>query len=101
MRVINLIDRCVPGSLFCKMTQRGRGILEIKPTRNPFFQTVNSDLGAKPNDDIEWRHDVNPAFVEGIKTKRQDENFQFLYSRTSDSIGAHVSKSQPFLPQVC
>ena len=43
------------------MTFRGRGILEIKSSSNPFLQTVNSQLGADPNDTINWKHDVNPC----------------------------------------
>lgn len=73
------------------MSLRGRGLLEIKPSSNPFFQSTTSDIGANPADSIQWKVDGKaPPFQAG--KHNVDGNFSFLYSRESDRIGAKVAK---------
>lgn len=74
------------------MSLRGRGLLEIKPSSNPFFQTTTSEIGSKPPDSTEqWKVDGKvPPFQHG--KHNVDGNFAFLYSRESDRIGSKVAK---------
>lgn len=73
------------------MSLRGRGLLEIKPSSNPFFQSTTSDIGANPTESIQWKVDGKvPPFQAG--KHNVDGNFSFLYSRESDRIGAKVTK---------
>jgi hypothetical protein len=73
------------------MSLRGRGLLEIKPSPNPFFQTTTGEIGAKPDDQIQWKVDGRqPPFQHGKHAV--DGNFAFLYTRESDRIGAKVAK---------
>lgn len=75
------------------MSQRGRGTLEVAPSRNPFFQTTSSDVGPKTRDRIDWKYDVNPSLV-STNTYNNDGNFSFLYTRTSDAIGSKIPQPQ-------
>lgn len=95
------------------MTQRGRGTLEINPSRNPFFQTTSSDIGAKVHEraQMDWNR-PSPAILpsnsghfdensdERVDNKpvpsyanNYGEDFSFLYSRSSDAIGSKVERS--------
>lgn len=75
------------------MTQRGRGCLEIKRSRNPFFQTTSAEIGAIPDQAVSWAvNGERPPFH--ASTHKVDGNFSFLYSRESDRIGSKVPKSQ-------
>ena len=78
---------------------RGKGTLEVRPSRNPFFQSTHSDLGTNPHDRVEWTGNPDP----GMKTTQfsHADTFSFLYSRESDRIGGKVSKpvfAHPQLP---
>lgn len=80
-----------------QMTQRGRGLLEISASKNPFFQTTNAEIGAKPADrNIDWtRPQVNRVtFEEKKPSPEENGNFSFLYTRTSDVIGGRLEASQ-------
>ena len=83
------------------MSYRGRGTLELKPSTNPFFQTSSAEYGARPDDSVSWKHDVNPSLLHtaanGLAADKQD--FSFLYKRSSDTIGFKQEKSKLFLPQ--
>mmetsp|Transcript_18016 Transcript_18016/g.16309 ORF Transcript_18016/g.16309 Transcript_18016/m.16309 type:complete len:198 (-) Transcript_18016:432-1025(-) len=82
------------------MAHRGRGTLEVKPSSNPFFQTVNSQYGGNPEDLVKWKHEINPSFLQKTETN-DSESFTFLYKRTSDDIGARVKKESTMsLPQM-
>ena len=73
------------------MSLRGRGLLEIKPSPNRFFQSTTSEIGADPTESIQWKVDGKvPPFQAG--KHNVDGNFSFLYSRESDKIGAKVAK---------
>jgi hypothetical protein len=73
------------------MSLRGRGLLEVKPSTNPFFQTTTSDIGTNPNEEIKWQVQGKvPPFQSG--KHNVDGNFAFLYSRESDRIGSKVQK---------
>lgn len=73
------------------MSYRGRGTLETKPSNNPFFQTTSADVGARPEQAVEWKvGGEKPPFQPS--THQVDGNFSFLYTRESDRIGARVSK---------
>lgn len=70
----------------------GRGLMEIRQSSNPFFKTVNSDIGSSVNSNVnesfQWKHDPNPALL--IPSNEKDGSFPFLFARTSDLIGSHV-----------
>jgi|LauGreSBDMM110SN_4_FD.fasta_scaffold174101_1 hypothetical protein len=72
------------------MSVRGRGTLTVKPSPNPFFQTVASDIGVEPAKNIAWKGNADPA-MKRSNTTLQD-NFSFLYTRESDKIGSMVNK---------
>ena len=73
------------------MSLRGRGLLEVKPSANPFFQTTTSEIGSKHDASEQWKVDGKvPPFQHG--KHNVDGNFAFLYSRESDRIGAKVAK---------
>ena len=73
------------------MSLRGRGLLEIKPSANPFFQTTTGDLGVRPEEAVQWKVDGKvPPFQHG--KHNVDGNFAFLYSRESDRIGGKLQK---------
>jgi hypothetical protein len=73
------------------MSLRGRGLLEVKPSPNPFFQTTTGEIGARPDENIQWKVDgKQPPFQHGKHTV--DGNFSFLYTRESDRIGGKVPK---------
>ena len=73
------------------MSVRGRGLLEIKPSPNPFFQSTTGEIGAKPDELIQWKVDGKvPPFQHG--KHNVDGNFAFLYSRESDRIGGKLPK---------
>ena len=79
------------------MSLRGRGCLEINPSKNPFFQTTNADIGCKPADRaIEWsRPPVSRVTFDDKKPSPEESgNFNFLYTRTSDVIGGRLEPSQ-------
>ncbi len=65
--------------------------MEVKPSTNPFFQTVASDIGVNTKEKVEWSYDVNPSLVE-TEAYVNDGTFSFLYKRTSDDIGGKVAK---------
>lgn len=75
------------------MSHRGRGLLEIKPSSNPFFQTTNSDIGINVQEvkDTQWKVDGKAPVFHHSKHK-VDGNFAFLYTRESDRIGSKVNK---------
>lgn len=95
------------------MTQRGRGTLEINPSRNPFFQTTASDIGAKIHEraQMDWNRPSHSALLQQGGHEEYDErdddqnkptpsyannygeDFSFLYSRSSDTIGSKIEKS--------
>lgn len=85
--------------LAVKMSYRGRGVLEIKPSTNPFFQSSNQEYGASPQLEVNWKHDVNPSLLQTAVDATKKEDFSFLYTRTSDCIGSRIGKSELFLPQ--
>lgn len=72
------------------MSQRGRGLLEIQHSNNPFFQTSGRDVGVNPYSKKVWSGDVDPAMIK--KNVHAQENFSFLYTRESDTIGSRVTK---------
>ena len=73
------------------MSLRGRGLLEVKPSSNPFFQTTTSEIGSKHDASEQGKVDGKvPPFQQG--KHNVDGNFSFLYSRESDRIGAKVAK---------
>lgn len=83
------------------MSQRGRGLLEINPSKNPFYQTTASDIGRKPEDKatIDWDMPKNmrtnatiqqPESTEPAPIKDYGEDFSFLYARSSDVIGGKL-----------
>jgi len=73
------------------MSLRGRGLLEVKPSANPFFQTTTSEIGSKHDASEQWKVDGKvPPFHHG--KHNVDGNSAFLYSRESDRIGAKVAK---------
>ena len=78
------------------MTQRGRGALEVKPSNNPFFVSSGSEFGIdikKRDAKVEWSGKANPNYAMSAKMKlNKAENFSFLYTRESDSIGGRVAK---------
>jgi hypothetical protein len=94
------------------MTHRGRGTLEINPSRNPFFQTTSSDIGAKVHEraQIDWDRPRQSSggggrsSVDGFSGEKINENikpsaannygedFSFLYTRSSDTIGGKIEK---------
>jgi hypothetical protein len=86
------------------MTQRGRGLLEINPSRSPFFQTTSSDIGSSISDraNMEWDRPVlarngsnivvNPTSNQSQTTKPPKDEFSFLYARSSDVIGGKLEK---------
>lgn len=78
---------------------RGRGALEVKPSNNPFFVRTSADFGVVPEDHVEWKASLNPDFAASLKTERS-ENFSFLYTRESDSIGAKVENPLDSKPRV-
>eukprot|EP01032_Pedospumella_encystans_P017722 gene17722-20189_t len=39
------------------MSLRGRGLLEVKPSANPFFQTTTSEIGSKHDASEQWKVD--------------------------------------------
>lgn len=72
------------------MARRGRGLLEVKSSSNPFFQSTASDIGTIPTRTIKWTGDVDPAMMTSHTQK--EDTFSFLYSRESDTIGSMVRK---------
>lgn len=72
------------------MTQRGRGLLEIKPSTNPFFQPTSADIGSNPSRKITWTGEVDTSSIKNHRSAT--ESFSFLYTRESDTIGSRVSK---------
>ena len=81
------------------MTMRGRGSLEVKPSNNPFFVRTSGDFGVQPEEKVEWKAALNPDFAASFKMKRP-ENFSFLYTRESDSIGGKVANPLDSKPRV-
>lgn len=82
------------------MSFRGRGTLEVKPSKNPFFQTTSSDIGVKPDEKIDWTYDLNPSLLLSSQGTGSSDNFSFLYSRESDTIGSKVKKPELMLPRM-
>jgi hypothetical protein len=78
---------------------RGRGLLEVKASNNPFMVKTSSDFGIVPEDHVAWKASLNPDFAASLKAKRP-ENFSFLYTRESDSIGAKVDNPLDSKPRV-
>jgi hypothetical protein len=94
------------------MSQRGRGTLEINPSRNPFFHTTSSDIGAKIHErsQMEWDRpssnssrrifdEQSPQHLQQEQQQQEPnaannygEDFSFLYARSSDTIGSKVSQ---------
>jgi len=75
------------------MSHRGRGLLEVKPSNNPFFQTTSADVGIRPHENIEWKVEgKTPIFH--FSNHNVDGNFSFLYTRESDKIGSQVRKPE-------
>jgi hypothetical protein len=88
------------------MSHRGRGTLEINPSRNPFFQTTSSDIGAKVHEraQIDWDRPrqlsagrnsqllVDENLKQPSSANNYGEDFSFLYTRSSDTIGGKVEK---------
>ena len=75
------------------MSHRGRGLLEVKPSNNPFFQATSADVGIRPHDNIEWKVEgKTPIFH--FSNHNVDGNFAFLYTRESDRIGSQVRKPE-------
>lgn len=105
------------------MTQRGRGTLEINPSKNPFFQTTSSDIGAKITEraQMDWERPsgsgsgsrlFSSSFEQNNTTSNNNSNtnnnqnsnssnnlsnnygedFSFLYTRSSDTIGSKIDK---------
>ena len=66
------------------MHNRGRGLLEVQKSVNPFFQTVNGEYGVSVADQMASRDKIN--LVPGDKSKldvdkkyeNPDEDFSFL-----------------------
>lgn len=92
------------------MAQRGRGLLEIHPSKNPFFQTTASDIGRNIDDrvKVDWNkprdftstrsgqmidaREVSSPAAEQQPVKNYGEDFSFLYARSSDVIGGKLPK---------
>lgn len=85
------------------MTHRGRGCLEVNPSKNPFFQTTASQIGAnvvrdrqldleqeQENEDYQFANNNDAGMTETEKVKKPEEefDFSFLYARASDVIGS-------------
>ncbi len=73
------------------MTQRGRGLLEIKSSNNPFFQAASADIGTNPHLVTKWSGNTDPAMTKTSSASK--DTFSFLYTRESDIIGSLVPKS--------
>jgi hypothetical protein len=78
---------------------RGRGALEVKPSTNPFFVTTASDFGVKPQNKVDWKGALNPDFAKSAQNPR-GQNFSFLYTRESDTIGAKVENPLDSKPRI-
>ena len=80
------------------MTFRGRGLLEVKKSNNPFFHTTSSDIGVSLQALQEKREKMLLEQTLASSTEVQPKvpsiegNFGFLYSRESDTIGSRVQK---------
>ena len=72
------------------MAHRGRGLLEVKPSNNPFFQSTASDIGVNPYNGVQWSGDHDPAMLKASSVSK--DTFSFLYARESDTIGSRVAK---------
>lgn len=83
------------------MANRGRGLLEVQKSANPFFQTINGEYGTNVAAQVASRDKIN--LIPGDKSKidvnkkyeNSDEDFSFLYQRTSDKVGSTVPKGAP------
>jgi hypothetical protein len=75
------------------MSLRGRGCLQVRPSDNPFFQPVSSDIGKTSNDVPDWK--INGQLPSFNTTEHKvDGNFSFLYTRESDTIGSRIKKPE-------
>lgn len=83
------------------MANRGRGLLEVQKSTNPFFQTTNGEYGVNIAQQLASKDKINliPGDRSQIdvdkKYANKDEDFSFLYQRTSDKIGSTVPKGAP------
>lgn len=83
------------------MANRGRGLLEVQKSANPFFQTVNGEYGVNVAAQVASRDKISlvPGDKSGLdvdkKYENEDEDFAFLYQRTSDKFGSTVPKGAP------
>ena len=61
------------------MAQRGRGTLEVRPSVNPFMQSMSTDYGARASK-IDWRtQGFDPTDVKTApKVYESDGSFSFL-----------------------
>ena len=82
------------------MANRGRGLLEVQKSSNPFFQTANGEYGVNIAQQVAYRDKFNlipgdkSSFKDSEKKYADDEDFSFLYQRTSEKIGSTVPKPE-------
>jgi Domain of unknown function (DUF4490) len=67
---------------------RGRGLLEVKPSPSPFFQSASSEYGVNVTEkkNTDWKFQTTLA----QSTYSNDGTFSFLYTRESDKIGGGI-----------
>jgi hypothetical protein len=76
------------------------GLLEVKKSANPFFQTSNGEYGGNIKELAASTSKFNlipgdRGMLEEEKSyKEEDEDFSFLYGRTSDKYGSTVPKPE-------
>lgn len=76
-----------------KMSQRGRGCLEIRPSDSAFYRTTTSEIGDRPEKNYDTRELMNgntkqsETLDDNIPTP---QSFAFLYTKESDKIGSKV-----------
>jgi len=83
------------------MAVRGRGTLEIKESRSPFFQTTSSIIGFNPS--TQTRAFDAPEVRRLKFTKKGADaksHFPFLYNRASNQIGKGIKKSDSKISEV-
>lgn len=83
------------------MAVRGRGTLEIKESRSPFFQTTSSIVGFNPSTTT---REYDAPEVRRLKFNKQGADakahFPFLYTRASNQIGKGVPKSDSKISEI-
>lgn len=82
------------------MANRGRGLLEVQKSGNPFFQSSNGEYGVNIAQQAATRNKFNlipgdrTLISDDKKIREADEDFSFLYGRVSDKYGSTVPKPE-------